>query len=413
VGVGASRVRSLFLEARKLAPCIVFVDEIDAVGRKRGSNMGVAHEEREQTLNQILVEMDGFDPRANVIVVAATNRADVLDEALLRPGRFDRQVHLDLPDAAGRESILRVHARGKPLEPTVDLQALAKLTTGLSGADLENLVNEAAILAARRDLHRIGVEELEEALDRIVAGPRRKSRLLTGREREITAHHEIGHALVAWAHPHADRPHKVTIVSRGMTGGHTRLLPDEDRNMWSKSEFEAAIATALGGHAVEEMLYGEVTTGPSSDLQRATDIARRMVTEFGMSKELGPLVFQARSIWGEAPSYTSFGEKAAGRIEAEVRHVVSLAHQRTRHIVQSNRAVLLEAAEELKERETLSADDLDRVFAGVQRLDHFTTLPEEPVSRDSRRGLMTAWRRRPARVADGTAALLASQRYRR
>jgi len=414
VGVGASRVRSLFQEARKLAPCIIFVDEIDAVGRKRGSNMGVAHEEREQTLNQMLVEMDGFDPRANVIVVAATNRADVLDDALLRPGRFDRQVHLDLPDATGRESILQVHARGKPLEPTADLHALAKLTTGLSGADLENLVNEAAILAARRDLARIGPDELEEALDRIIAGPRRKSRVLTMREREITAHHEIGHALVAYAHPHADRPHKVTIVSRGMTGGHTRLLPDEDRNMWSKSEFEAAIATALGGHVVEDMLYGEVTTGPSSDLQRATEIARRMVTEFGMSKQIGPLVFQANSMWGDSHDYTSFGDKAAGRIGNEVRQVVELAHKRACEIAQSNREVLLAAAGELKERETLNADDLERLFRTVKQLEVSSGIPEDgPHRAEPRRGLSAAWRRRPARVADGAAAMLAMQRYHR
>ncbi|SRR5579884_708314 len=413
VGVGASRVRSLFQEARKLAPCIVFIDEIDAVGRKRGSNMGVAHEEREQTLNQILVEMDGFDPRSNVIVLAATNRADVLDEAILRPGRFDRQVHLDLPDAAGRLAILQVHARGKPLEPDVDLAQVAKLTAGLSGADLENLINEAAILAARRNLARIGTEEIEEAIDRITAGPRRKSRVLSEREREITAHHEIGHALVAWAQPHADKVHKVTIVSRGMTGGHTRLVPEEDRNMWSKSEFEAAIATALGGHVVEEMLYGEVTTGPSSDLQRATEIARRMVTEFGMSKQVGPLVFQGRSLWSDAPDYRGFGEEAARRIEHEVRQVIQAMHQRARQIVETNREVLLAAAALLKEQETLNLEQLEQVFANVVPYEPSPTGEAESLPKPSpRRVLVTPpWRRRKREAPVSATPVMASQRY--
>src|SRR5581483_4509594 len=283
----------------------------------------------------------------------------------LRPGRFDRQVPLDLPDATGRLAILRVHARSKPVDPAVDLRELARLSAGLSGADLENLVNEAAILAARRDLGRIGPLEMEEALERITAGPRRKSRVLSERERTITAHHEIGHALVAWAHPHADRPHKVSIVSRGVSGGHTLLVPDADRNMWSKSEFEAAIATALGGHVVEELLYGEVTTGPSNDLQRATEIARRMVTEFGMSKQVGPLVFQGRSLWSDAPDYRGFGEEAARRIEHEVRQVIQAMHQRARQIVETNREVLLAAAALLKEQETLNLEQLEQVFANV------------------------------------------------
>src|SRR5581483_2929744 len=305
----------------------------------------------------------------------------------LRPGRFDRQVPLDLPDATGRLAILRVHARSKPVDPAVDLRELARLSAGLSGADLENLVNEAAILAARRDLGRIGPLEMEEALERITAGPRRKARVLSERERTITAHHEIGHALVAWAHPHADRPHKVSIVSLGMSGGHTLLVPDADRNMWSKSEFEAAIATALGGHVVEELLYGEVTTGPSNDLQRATEIARRMVTEFGMSKKVGPLVFSGRAPWGDGPDYRGYGDRAARRISECVRRVVWDAHQRAREIVEQHREVLLAAAAALLERETLGADDLERLFAAV--------VPWEP---GRRRALAVARRAKPRRV---------------
>jgi cell division protease FtsH len=364
VGVGASRVRTLFQEARRQAPCIVFVDEIDAVGRRRSGSVGVSHEEREQTLNQILTEMDGFDPRTNIMLVAATNRADVLDPALLRPGRFDRQVMLDLPDARGRLEILTVHARGKPLDETVSLPALARSTAGLSGADLENLLNEAAILAARRGADRIEPEELGEALDRVVAGPRRRSRVLTDREKLITAYHETGHALVAAALPRADLVQKVSIVSRGMAGGYTRLLPEQDRNMWSKSEFEASIASALGGHVAEELVFGEVTTGPSNDLQRATEMARRMVTEFGMSEQIGPLSLGGPGY--DRSDFRAYGDDTARQVDLEVRRVVALAHARARGILETHRDLLERTARLLLEREVLEAPELDDLLVEVR-----------------------------------------------
>src|SRR5712692_3789542 len=291
VGVGAARVRDLFTEAKRNAPCIIFIDEIDAVGRRRGSGPGTTHDEREQTLNQILVEMDGFDTTTNVIVIAATNRVDVLDPALLRPGRFDRQVVLDPPDVRGREAILGVHAKDKPLHETVDLATLAKQTPGFSGADLSNVVNEAAILAARNHAPVISMLELEEAVDRVVGGPARKSRVMSAREKAITAHHEAGHAIVARCLPNADPVHKVSIVSRGRMGGYTRFLPDEDRNYWSRSQFVDKIAVLLGGMTAEELIFGESTTGPSNDLERASQIARSMVTEYGMSSNVGPVTF--------------------------------------------------------------------------------------------------------------------------
>ncbi|MBI4492544.1 MAG: ATP-dependent zinc metalloprotease FtsH [Chloroflexi bacterium] len=424
VGVGASRVRSLFQEARKHAPCIMFIDEIDAVGRRRGGNFGMSHEEREQTLNQILVEMDGFDPRTNVIVLAATNRADVLDPALLRPGRFDRQVMLDLPDAVGRLAILRVHARAKPLSGSVDLTHIARQTAGLSGADLENLINEAAILAARHERLQIVPEDLEEAMDRVTAGPRRKSRLLTEREKRITAHHEIGHALVAFALPHADQVTKVSIVSRGMAGGYTRLVPEQDRNMWSQSEFEAAIAAALGGHVAEELIFAEVTTGPSNDLQRATEMARRMVTEFGMSKEIGPLSFASHGGYvGDGVDSRLFGDELARQIDAEVRRVVSQAHQRAREILETNREVLVAAAAQLLEQETLEPDDLEHLFGPVRRASgaqHVRTaskgdLPPAPadlaqVAASERRSVLTLIRRRRREGPPVRRPALASER---
>ena len=365
VGVGASRVRGLFHEARRQAPCIIFIDEIDAVGRRRGGNWGVSHEEREQTLNQILVEMDGFDTRINVMVVAATNRADVLDAALLRPGRFDRQVLLDLPDAKGRLAILRVHAQGKPLGERADLNVVARNTAGLSGADLENLLNEAAIMAARRNIQEIGPAELEEALDRVVAGPRRRSRVLSEREKVITAYHETGHALVAAALPQADPVHKVSIISRGVAGGYTRFVPEQDRNMWSQSQFEAAIASALGGHVAEELIYGEVTTGPSNDLQRATEMARRMVTEFGMSKEIGPLSLGSQGGY-ETPDYRGYGDEIARQVDAEVRRVVATAHARACRILEAHRDILERTATLLVEREVLDADELADLFASAR-----------------------------------------------
>src|SRR5437763_313265 len=291
VGVGASRVRDLFDQAKRNSPCIVFVDEIDAVGRQRGAGLGGSHDEREQTLNQILVEMDGFDTNTNVIVIAATNRPDVLDPALLRPGRFDRQVVLDRPDIRGRKAVLEVHAKGKPLEKNVSLETLAKQTPGFSGADLMNLRNEAAILAARRNKRKIGMSELEEAIDRVIAGPARKSRIITEKEKIITAYHEVGHALVAKMLPNLDPVNKITIIARGMMGGYTQLLPTEDRYLYTRSHFEDTLAWSLGAHAAGRIVFGEMTTGAENDIERATKLARKMVMEYGMSDKLGPLQF--------------------------------------------------------------------------------------------------------------------------
>ena len=294
VGVGASRVRDLFDQAKRNSPCIVFVDEIDAVGRHRGAGLGGGHDEREQTLNQILVEMDGFDPNTNVIVLAATNRPDILDPALLRPGRFDRRVTLDNPDVRGRIQILQVHAKGKPLAEDTDLETVAKQTVGFSGADLANLVNESAILAARRQKTLITSEEFAESVDRVIAGPERRTRVISQREKEITAYHEAGHALVAYVLPNADMPFKVTIVARGQSGGHTRYLPAEDRHLWTKGQFQDMMAAAMGGRVAEEIIFNEITTGASNDLEQATHIARTMVTRYGMSEKLGPRTFGKR-----------------------------------------------------------------------------------------------------------------------
>jgi cell division protease FtsH len=294
VGVGASRVRDLFDQAKRNSPCIVFVDEIDAVGRQRGAGLGGSHDEREQTLNQILVEMDGFDTNTNVIVVAATNRPDVLDPALLRPGRFDRQVILDRPDMKGRVAILKVHTKNKPLDKAIDIEGIARQSPGFSGADLANLVNEAAILSARRNKKTIGTPEFQEALERIVAGPERKSRVISDAEKAIIAYHEGGHAVVQRVLPKCDPVAKVTIISRGMALGYTMALPVEDRYLQSKTEFEDKIAGLLGGNASEKLIFGDTTTGASNDIEKATDLARRMVTEFGMSERLGPLAFGKR-----------------------------------------------------------------------------------------------------------------------
>src|SRR3954454_6111768 len=322
VGVGASRVRDLFKAAREHGRSIIFVDEIDAVGRRRGGPSGHAHEEREQTLNQLLVEMDGFDPRSRVIVLAATNRPDVLDPALLRPGRFDRQVRLDAPDAAARRHILTLHARGKPFAEGVDVEDLVPQTTGLSGADLENLLNEAAILTARDGRSRIGSHDLEEALDRVTAGPRRKGRALSEQERKITAVHELGHALVAHLLPDADPVQKVTIVSRGQMGGYTRMTPEEDRRMWSLPQFKAAMASALGGHVAEELAFGQVTTGASNDLKKAYSIARAMVCDYGMSPVLGALAVGSED---DGRFYRGYGEHLAEKIDLEMHRLVDEA----------------------------------------------------------------------------------------
>ncbi|HZS01248.1 MAG TPA: ATP-dependent zinc metalloprotease FtsH [Chloroflexota bacterium] len=376
VGVGASRVRDLFDQAKRNAPCIVFVDEIDAVGRQRGAGLGGSHDEREQTLNQILVEMDGFDTNTNVIVIAATNRPDVLDPALLRPGRFDRQVVLDRPDISGRRSILEVHSRGKPLEKNVQLEVLAKQTPGFSGADLANLINEAAILAARRNKKAISLHELEEAIDRVIAGPERKSRVMSDREKAITAYHESGHALVGRMLKNHDPVHKVSIIARGMMGGYTRFLPAEDRYFWTKSQFEDMIAAALGGHVAEVLIFGEMSTGPQNDIERATNLARKMVCEFGMSERLGPLalghkeelVFLGREI-GEQKNYS---EKVAESIDEEVRRIIDEGYQRAEAILREHMDKLHKIAEYLIQNETVEGETLERIFQGLP--------PEEPTA---------------------------------
>ncbi len=368
VGVGASRVRDLFEQAKRNAPAIVFVDEIDAVGRQRGAGLGGSHDEREQTLNQILVEMDGFDTNTNVIVLAATNRPDVLDPALLRPGRFDRRVVIDNPDVRGRQAILEIHARGKPLAPDAGLDRLAKQTPGFSGADLNNLLNEAAILAARRDKQAITMSELEEAIDRVILGPERKSRVINDRERRLKAFHEVGHALVAKMLPEEDTVYKLTIVARGIAGGYTSLLPEEDRMLTSRVQAEARLAFSLGGRTAEEIVFGEVTTGATDDLERATELARRMVTQWGMSSKLGPrtfgkkeeLVFLGRDI-SETRNYS---EATALLIDQEISNLIAVAHDRARVIIAEHRDKLGEIAERLLEVETLDSEAFHAMFDG-------------------------------------------------
>ncbi len=370
VGVGASRVRDLFDQAKRNAPCIVFVDEIDAVGRQRGAGLGGSHDEREQTLNQILVEMDGFDTNTNVIVIAATNRPDVLDPALLRPGRFDRQVVLDNPDIRGRLQVLEVHARGKPFEKTVQLPVLAKQTPGFSGADLANLLNEAAILSARRNKKAIGMGELEEAIDRVISGPERKSRIISEKEKAITAYHEVGHALVARMLPNLDPVHKITIVARGLAGGYTRLLPQEDRYLYTKSQFEETLAWSLGGHAAEQLIFGEVTTGASNDIERSTALARQMVTQYGMSEKIGPLalgkkeelVFLGRDI-GEQRNYS---EAIAQEIDTEVRNLINRAYSVAREILIRHKDKLVTVSEKLISEETLEGPAFDDLMGIAQ-----------------------------------------------
>ena len=369
VGVGASRVRDLFDQAKRNCPCIVFVDEIDAVGRHRGAGLGGSHDEREQTLNQILVEMDGFDTDTNVIVIAATNRPDILDPALLRPGRFDRRVVLDRPDMRGRRAILDIHVRGKPLAGEVNLDVVAKQTPGFSGADIENLVNEAAILAARRNKKAIGMEEMQEAIERVIAGPERKSRLIRDEERNIIAHHEAGHALVMRMLPNCDPVHKVSIISRGMALGYTMLLPEDDRYLMARSKFEDELAGLLGGRAAEELIFNDVTTGAASDLERATKLARQMVTEYGMSERLGPLTFGRKEelvfLGREIGEQRNYSEEVAQVIDEEIRRIISEAHEKARSVLTQHKDTLVRLAKKLIEVETLEGEELERVLSGV------------------------------------------------
>jgi cell division protease FtsH len=367
VGVGASRVRDLFDQAKRNAPCIVFVDEIDAVGRHRGAGLGGGHDEREQTLNQILVEMDGFEAGTNVIVLAATNRPDILDPALLRPGRFDRKVTLDNPDIAGRKQILEVHSKGKPLTADVDLENIARQTGGFSGADLANLVNESAILAARRNLKEIGPPEFYESVDRVIAGPQRKSRRISDREKEMTAYHEAGHALVAHVLPNADKPFKVTIVARGQTGGHTRYLPEEDRQMWTKHQFEDMLAAALGGRVAEEVVFNEVTTGAGNDLEQATNIAQSMVTRYGMSEKLGPRTFGKREqmvfLGREISQQRDYSNDVAETIDDEIHDIINRAYESAQKAITENMAKLTQLSKYLLENETVESDVLEQIWS--------------------------------------------------
>jgi cell division protease FtsH len=369
VGVGASRVRDLFDQAKRNSPCIVFVDEIDAVGRQRGAGLGGSHDEREQTLNQILVEMDGFDTNTNVIVVAATNRPDVLDPALLRPGRFDRQVILDRPDLRGRMAILKVHTKGKPLDKSIDPENLARKSPGFSGADLANLVNEAAILAARRNRKTIGMAEFNEALERIVAGPERKSRIISDAEKRIIAIHEGGHAVVQRVLPKCDPVSKVTIISRGMALGYTMALPVEDRYLQSKTEFEDKIAGLLGGNAAERLIFGDTTTGASNDIEKATDLARRMVTEWGMSDKLGPLAFGKRDemifLGREIGEQRNYSDDVAKLIDEEVRAIIENGYVRATQTLTENKARLLVLADKLIAEETVETDEFEKIFADL------------------------------------------------
>ena len=368
VGVGASRVRDLFEQAKKHAPCIVFVDEIDAVGRQRGAGLGGGHDEREQTLNQLLVEMDGFEPNVSVIVIAATNRPDILDAALMRPGRFDRQVVVDNPDVRGRKAILEVHVKNKPLAEGIDLEVLAKRTPGFTGADLQNMANEAALLAARQNRKEIVMDDFEHAIDKVIAGPERRSRIIGDREKEIIAYHEVGHALVAHELPHADPVHKVTIVSRGMALGLTMTLPEEDRVLTSRSELLDRITMMFGGQVAEDIVFDEITTGASNDLERATALARRMVTEWGMSEAVGPLTFGRRTehvfLGRELGEDRNFSEDVAALIDREVRHIVESCHKRAREILTEHRTTLERVAQELIRRETLDSDEFKALVDG-------------------------------------------------
>jgi len=372
VGVGASRVRDLFEQAKEKAPCIVFIDELDAIGKTRAGNTGFlsGHDEREQTLNQLLAEMDGFDSSKGVIIMAATNRPEVLDAALLRAGRFDRQVVVDKPDVRGREAILIVHARNVKLAPSVDLHVLAARTPGMAGADLANIINEAALLAARKGKDAVDMADLEEAVDRVVGGLERKSRVLSEKERDIVAHHEIGHALVASSLPNADPVHKVTIIPRGVAAlGATYQLPLEDRYLLTRSELEDRIAVLLGGRVAEEIIYGEVSTGAHNDLERGTELARLMVMQYGMSEALGPMTFgggqQSMFLRGSGlPQEREYSEESARRIDSETRAIIDRIYDRVRDLLTARKRVLVEAATELKQKETLEGDRLRELLAG-------------------------------------------------
>ncbi len=389
VGVGASRVRDLFEQAKKSAPCIVFIDEIDAVGRQRGAGLGGGHDEREQTLNQLLVEMDGFGVNEGIIIIAATNRPDILDPALLHPGRFDRQITVDRPDVKGRLEILKVHTRGKPVAKDVDLEILARRTPGFTGADLSNLVNEAALLAARRGKKRIEMPELEEASERVVAGPERKSKVISDKERRLTAFHEAGHALVGMLLPDADPVHKVSIIPRGRAGGYTLMLPKEDRYYATRSELRDQLKTFLGGRVAEALVLKEISTGAQNDLERATDLVRKMITQWGMSENLGPITFGRKQeqvfLGRDIAQDRNYSEEVACAIDKEVRRLIEDAYAKTEEMLQNNMDKLHLIANALMEKETLEANELEQLLkegkitskplSDEQLADETTTIP--------------------------------------
>jgi len=403
VGVGAARVRDLFEQAKASAPAIVFIDEIDAVGRHRGAGLGGGHDEREQTLNQLLVEMDGFDQRSTVILMAATNRPDILDPALLRPGRFDRQVVIDRPDLEGRKAILRVHARGKPFDPTVDLDVLARRTPGFTGADLANVINEAALLAARRSKRAISMLEIEEAVDRVMAGPERKSRVMDEQERKLIAYHEGGHAMVAHVLPNTDEVHKITVIPRGRALGYTLTLPEQDKFLMTREQLRDELAMLMGGRVAEEIVAGDVTTGAQNDIERATKVARQMVTEYGMSDTIGPRtlgvkqgeVFLGRD-WGSTPDYS---DAVAFEIDQEVRHLIDEAHDVALDVLTTNREKLDALATLLLEKETLDREEVMAFFGDVER-----RAPREAEERSAGLGVSRkAARRDPGSATPGLA----------
>src|SRR5918995_964676 len=382
VGVGASRVRDLFEQAKQNSPCIIFMDEIDAVGRHRGAGMGGGHDEREQTLNQLLVEMDGFEMKDNIILIAATNRPDILDPALLRPGRFDRQIVVDRPDRKGRKQILEVHTRGKPLSKEIDLDALAGQTPGFTGADLANLINEAALLTARSDKREITMHELEEGIMRVIAGPEKKSRVMSEKERLVTAYHELGHAIVGHLLPNSDPVHKVSIISRGQALGYTISLPTEDKFLTTRAELGDTMAMTLGGRAAEEIVFSEITTGASNDLEKVTETAKQMVMRFGMSERLGPRVFghdRGQPFLGrEFSAEPDYSDEVAREIDDEIRRIVEGAHQQAKDILGEHREALTQISELLLKRETIEREEFEALLAGKSEEDVFG--PDAPPS---------------------------------
>jgi cell division protease FtsH len=408
VGVGASRVRDLFEQAKQNSPCIIFMDEIDAVGRHRGAGMGGGHDEREQTLNQLLVEMDGFEMKDNIILIAATNRPDILDPALLRPGRFDRQVVVDRPDRKGRKHILEVHTRGKPLSKAIDLDALAGQTPGFTGADLANLINEAALLTARQGKREITMHELEEGIMRVIAGPEKKTRVMSEKERLITAYHELGHAIVGHLLPNCDPVHKISIISRGQALGYTISLPTEDKFLTSRAELTDTMAMTLGGRAAEEIVFGEITTGASNDLEKVTETAKQMVMRFGMSERLGPRVFghdRGQPFLGrEFSAEPDYSDEIAREIDDEIRRIVEGAHQTAKDLLNDKREELDRISHILLERETIDAEQFVALLDGKPEDEIFVdeeepAQPAEPAAaepeRAQREGPRTAPRPRP------------------